>query len=147
MAHPVFGVGLNNQAPLLLVIAGTGSAGYARVTLSDFSGVTTGVAPYTASHPTFSRATSAGAGYSTLTPQKVNALQPSAFEGRYGYGVPPTYGAGVGSFPITVRDGVSIRTRFPQASGPVIPYDCPLAISGAATGNFVWNANVHFEEL
>lgn len=147
MAHPVYGVGLKNQAPLLLVIAGTGSAGYARVTLSDFSGVTTGAGPYTVPHPTFSRATSAGAGYSTLTPYSVNGLQPSAFEGRYAYGVLPTAGAGAGAFPVTVRDGVSIRTRFPQNSGPVIPYDCPLAISGAVTGNFVWNANVHFEEL
>lgn len=147
MAHPLYGVGLINQAPLLLVIAGSGSAGYARVTLSDFTGYLTGVAPYTGTHPTFSRATSAGAAYSTLTPQNISAIGPSAFEGRYAYGVPPTYGAGVGSFPVTVRDGVSIRTRFPKDSGPVIPHDCPLAISAGATGNFAWNANIHFEEL
>ena len=146
MAHPVYGVGLLNQAPLLLVLAHAGN-GYARVTFSDISGLTTGVGPYTATRPTFSRATSPGAGYSTLVPYNVSGFGTSALEGRYAYGVPPTFGAGVGSWPVSVRDGVSIRTRFPQRSGPVIPSDCPLAISAGATGNFVWNANIHFEEL
>lgn len=146
MAHPVYGVGLLDQAPLLLVLAHAGN-GYARVTFSDIHGETTGVAPYTASHPTYSRATSAGAGYSTITPYNVSGFGVSALEGRYAYGVPPTYGAGVGSFPCAVRDGVSIRTRFPMNSGPVIPSDCPLAIAADATGNFQWSANVHFEEM
>ena len=146
MTHPVFGVGLRNQTPLLLVVAHTAS-GYARLTFSDMQGETFGAGPYTATHPTFSRVTSPGSGYSTITPYAVNAVGTPTVEGRHTYGVAPTFGAGVGSYPITVRDGLSIRTYFPQNSGPVIPSDCPLAIAAGATGNFRWSANVHFEEL
>lgn len=146
MPHPIYGVGLIEQAPLLLVLAHA-SAGYARVTFSDISGFTTGAGPYTATHPTFSRATSAGAGYSTITPYNVSGWGTSSLEGRYNYGAPPTYGAGVGAYPITVRDGISIRVRFPQYSGPVIPSTCPLVIAAGATGNLQWSANIHFEEL
>lgn len=146
MAHPVYGVGLLNQTPLLLVVASIGD-GYARVVFSDVTGETTGAPAYTATHPTFSRAITAGASYTTVTPDTISAIGPSSFEGRHTYGTPPSYGAGVGSWPIAVRNGVSIRTRFPEGNGPVIPSSCALALSAGATGNFQWSATVHFEEL
>lgn len=148
MAHPLYAVGLQSQAPLLLVLADAGvSPSMGRLRYWEITGRLTGVNPSTAKRPVWSRAVTAGVGYSTLTPEGVNPYQvPSVFEGRYAYAADPDIGASVTPYP-QAREGVTQRVHFPEKSGLVFGDFCHLGVQADATGDWEWDVNVHFEEL
>jgi hypothetical protein len=148
MAHPLYGVGLKDQAPLLLVIAPTGTDGLARVVYTDVTGRIVGGGAKTALRPVFSRATTVGVGYSTLTPDKLTPFAAtSSFEGRHTYGTPPTMGESSADYPMDERDAIGIRVRLPQGSEVLIHDSCHWGVQADATGDWNWDVNVHFEEI
>ncbi len=147
MTHPLYAVGLRDQAPLLLVLADAGVVDVmARVKYWEVV-ADVGATPATATRPIWSRATTAGAGYSTVTPGPLNPyVQASQFEGRYNYGVPPDHGEGTTAFPFS-RDGYAQRVQFPDQCGPIFGDFCNMSLQADATGTLTWSANVIFEEL
>lgn len=148
MAHPLYAVGLQGQAPLLLVLADAGvSPSMGRLRYWELVGNLSGVNPSSAKRPVWSRAITAGAGYSTLTPEPLGSIGvPSSFEGRYAYGVDPDIGVSVADYPLD-RDGICQRVHFPEKSGLVFGDFCHLGVQADATGDWTWDVNVHFEEL
>lgn len=146
MTHPLYAVGLRNQAPLLLVLADAGVADVmARLKYWEVAGDDASAG--TATRPTWSRATTAGAGYSVLIPGPLNPyVQASQFEGRYAYGVAPDHGTSTSPFPLE-RDGYAQRVQFPDQCGPIFGDFCNMALQAGATGTWTWSANVVFEEL
>lgn len=147
MAHQRYAVGVKTQAPLLFVLAATGPDVSARVSYSEIVGRTIGAAPSTALRPVWSRVTVPGVGPSIAVCEPLNAFgAPSAFRGEYSYGVDPTCGASTEPYPLS-RDGYAQRVRYPEGSGPYVVDGCPLAVQADATGDWVWDVNVVFEEL
>ncbi len=145
MAHPLYAVGLRDQAPLLLVLAEAASPVMARVRYWEVTGKKGGAG--TATRPVWSRATTVGAGYSTITPQKLDPYSASSrIQGRYNYGVAPDHGASTGTYPVS-RDGYGQRIQFPEQSGPVFGDFCNMSLNAGITGTWTWSANVIFEEI
>jgi hypothetical protein len=147
MAHQRYAVGVKTQAPLLFVLAATGPDLSARVSYSEIVGRLTAVGPSTALRPVWSRVTVPGVGPTTVTPEPLNAFGvASAFQGEHTYGVDPTCGLSTEPYPLD-RNAYAQRVRYPEGSGPYVLDGCPLAVQAGATGNWVWDVNVVFEEL
>lgn len=150
MAHPRYAVGVQDQAPLLFVVTATTSPAMARVCYTELVGrfVTEPPAASTALRPVWSRAVAPGVGPTTVTPTPLDPFTvTSVFEGNHSYGVDPTIGVSSEPYPLEERKGYAQRVLYPPGSGLVIPDSCPLSVQADATGDWVWDVNIVFEEL
>lgn len=150
MAHR-FAVGVKDQAPLLFVVTATASPATARVCQTELVGryVTEPPGASSALRPVWSRAVAAGTLPTVVAAQPLDPFAaPSVFQGEHTYaGVAPDIGFSSTPYPMDERKGYSQRALYPPGSGLVIPDTCPLAVQADATGDWVWDCNIVFEEL